>query len=101
MIRIDPEKNEIVVGPKSKLGKKEIDLRNINLLDEKSVFNNKIKVKVRSTGKLLDATVNIIDQKNAKVNLDNFENGISPGQACVFYKPDQYGERILGGGWIT
>ena len=101
VIRIDPEKNEIVVGPKNKLGKKEIDLRNINLLDEKSVFNNKIKVKVRSTGKLLDATVNIIDQKNAKVNLDNFENGISPGQACVFYKPDQYGERILGGGWIT
>ena len=101
VIRIDPEKNEIVVGPKSKLGKKEIDLRNINLLDDKSVFNNKIKVKVRSTGKLLDATVNIIDQKNAKVNLDNFENGISPGQACVFYKTDQYGERILGGGWIT
>ncbi len=99
VIRIDPEKNEIVVGPKNKLGKKEIDLRNINLLDEKSVFNNKIKVKVRSTGKLLDATVNIIDQKNAKVNLDNFENGISPGQACVFYSIDN-DNKVLGGGWI-
>ena len=28
------------------------------------------------------------------------ETGISPGQACVFYKKDQYGHKVLGGGWI-
>ena len=27
------------------------------------------------------------------------EEGVAPGQACVFYHPD--GSRILGGGWIT
>ena len=48
-----------------------------------------------------DSTVNIIDQKNAKVNLDNFENGISPGQACVFYYKNKIGYKVLGGGWIT
>jgi tRNA-uridine 2-sulfurtransferase len=26
------------------------------------------------------------------------EEGISPGQACVFYAPDS--SRVLGGGWI-
>jgi len=33
----------------------------------------------------------------AEVNLEISEDGISPGQACVFYKNDQ----LLGGGWIT
>ncbi|THF72751.1 MAG: hypothetical protein E8G75_10400, partial [Sulfitobacter sp. SK025] len=26
------------------------------------------------------------------------EEGVSPGQACVFYDPDS--SRIFGGGWI-
>jgi tRNA-specific 2-thiouridylase len=26
------------------------------------------------------------------------EEGISPGQACVFYDPE--GSRVFGGGWI-
>ncbi|MEM9371770.1 MAG: aminomethyltransferase beta-barrel domain-containing protein, partial [Pseudomonadota bacterium] len=27
------------------------------------------------------------------------EEGVAPGQACVFYAPD--GSRVLGGGWIS
>ena len=37
---------------------------------------------------------------NAQVNLDNSEDGISPGQACVFYLNDTTGDKVLGGGWI-
>ena len=33
-------------------------------------------------------------------NLKNFEDGISPGQACVFYGEDNFGLKVLGGGWI-
>ena len=29
------------------------------------------------------------------------EYGISPGQACVFYKKDEFGFKVLGGGWIV
>ena len=65
------------------------------------MFSEKIKVKVRSTGKLLDAKVNLINAESANVILDNPEYGISPGQACVFYKSDENGERCLGGGWIN
>ena len=36
-----------------------------------------------------------------KVILEKGEAGISPGQACVFYKQDEFGMRIYGGGWIT
>ena len=34
-------------------------------------------------------------------NLAEGEYGISPGQACVFYKKDSNGDKLLGGGWIT
>ena len=37
----------------------------------------------------------------AKVEILDKETGISPGQACVFYSKDSYGDKVLGGGWIN
>ena len=34
------------------------------------------------------------------LSLEDFEDGISPGQACVFYNKDKFGYKVLGGGWI-
>ena len=34
------------------------------------------------------------------VELAHGEDGVSPGQACVFYTSKRGGERLLGGGWI-
>jgi len=99
VIEIDSKKNEIIVGPKDKLGKKIINLRDLNLLGTEKDFKEDIFVKVRSTGKLLNAKIDF-DIKNAKVNLETAEDGISPGQACVFYKKDSIGYKVLGGGWI-
>ena len=80
--------------------KKNILLKDINLLSEKKEFDKNIFVKVRSTGKLLEAKVNILDKTNAEVSLIESEDGISPGQACVFYNKDKFGHKVLGGGWI-
>ncbi len=101
VIKIDSEKNEIIVGPREKLGKRNIFLDKLNLLVEKKEFQTDIFVKVRSTGKLLDARINFTKQNNAEVNLKTSEDGISPGQACVFYNKDSLGYKVLGGGWIT
>jgi len=101
VIKIDSEKNEIIVGPREKLGKKNIFLDKLNLLVEKKEFQTDILVKVRSTGKLLNARINFTKQNNAEVNLKTSEDGISPGQACVFYNKDSLGYKVLGGGWIT
>jgi len=99
VLEINSKKNEIIVGPREKLGKKIINLEKLNLLVNKSEFDNEIFVKVRSTGKLLNAKINI-EGDSANVNLQIPEDGISPGQACVFYKKDQIGYKVLGGGWI-
>ena len=101
VLKINPEKNEIIVGPKEELGKSVINLNNLNLLVDEKEFENKIFVKVRSTGKLLDAKINLKDKNYATVNLNIPEDGISPGQACVFYNKDKFGYKVLGGGWIT
>ncbi len=100
VIRIDSSKNEIIVGPKIKLAKKTINLKNLNLLCLREELNNEILVKVRSTGKFLKANVDFNKDK-ARVNLLEDEYGISPGQACVFYYKDFNGYKVLGGGWIT
>tara|TARA_B100000579_G_scaffold219044_1_gene179128 strand:+ start:2215 stop:3333 length:1119 start_codon:yes stop_codon:yes gene_type:complete len=100
VLKIDSEKNEIVVGPKGKLGKKIIDINNLNLLVDRTDLRSQILVKVRSTGKLLDARINFKDNNSAEVILEEFEDGISPGQACVFYNLDKKGYKVLGGGWI-
>ena len=101
VLKINSEKNEIIVGSKENLGKKIINIKNINLLAHKNELDRNILVKVRSTGKLLDAKINLKENNSAEVNLDELENGISPGQACVFYSQDQLGYKVLGGGWIT
>ena len=101
VLKINADKNEIIVGPKDKLGKKTIHLNNLNLLANKNEFKDEILVKVRSTGKLLNANISFKDLEKAEVNLKISEDGISPGQACVFYKKDNFGYKVLGGGWIT
>tara|TARA_Y100000741_G_scaffold16782_1_gene12861 strand:- start:1216 stop:2334 length:1119 start_codon:yes stop_codon:yes gene_type:complete len=100
VLEINADKNEIVVGPKKKLIQKHIKLKNMNILCEKKEFNENILVKVRSTGKLLKANVEL-QNNTANVNLLEDEYGISPGQACVFYSKDKYGFKVLGGGWIS
>ena len=86
VLNIDPKKNEIIVGERENLGKKIIQLNKMNLLVDENEFQSEIFVKVRSTGKLLKAKIFIKKDSKAEVKLNISEDGISPGQACVFYK---------------
>jgi len=99
VINIDADNNSIVVGEKDYLEIKKIKLRELNILGSKKEFNDLIHIKVRSTGKLLKAKINIKDNL-ADVEILDKETGISPGQACVFYSKDDVGDKVLGGGWI-
>jgi len=99
VVNIDANNNQIIVGPKESLIIQNIELRDLNILGSEKEFIEHISIKVRSTGRLLKAKVNI-KNKSATVNIINGEAGISPGQACVFYSKDDVGDKLLGGGWI-
>ncbi len=99
VLEIKADKNEIIVGEKKYLIRKNIKLKNLNLLVNNDEFKNNIFVKVRSTGKLIEAKVEL-NEDFANVNLLEEEYGISPGQACVFYSRNSNGYKVLGGGWV-
>ena len=99
VIKINAKNNTIVVGKKECLNIKSIKLRELNILGSKNDFDKLINIKVRSTGRLLKAKIEF-SNNFANVQILDQETGISPGQACVFYKKDDHGDKILGGGWI-
>ena len=100
VININATTNEVIVGNREALAIKKIYLKNLNLLSDVEEYNDNLFIKVRSTGRLVKAKVNLNDT-GAEVNLDELETGISPGQACVFYSKNQFGDKVLGGGWIV
>ena len=101
VIKIIADKNEIIVGGKEHLIKTKIDLKNLNIITkDKKDFEKDLFVKVRSTGRLIKAKIEI-NNTLAKVDLLEEEQGIAPGQACVFYSKNSLGFKVLGGGWIT
>ena len=96
VIDIDSKNNKVVVGNREDLNIKKIFLKNVNILDD---VKKDTYVKVRSTGKLIKAEIEV-NNNDAVVLLNENEKGISPGQACVFYQKKEIGEKVLGGGWI-
>ena len=99
VININADENKVIVGNKENLEIKQIQLRELNILANKDEFNEIINIKVRSTGRLLKAKINLVKDQ-AQVEILDKETGISPGQACVFYSKDSFGDKVLGGGWI-
>jgi tRNA-uridine 2-sulfurtransferase len=98
VVKINPDTKEVIVGSRQDLNVSTIHVKDINFLCDPKNLEGNFLVKVRSTGKLLPCKVS----KNATlVVLDEGEPGVSPGQACVFYKQDDVGMRVYGGGWIA
>jgi len=101
VVKLDVDKRQVIVGPKDLLSTRIVPVREINWLgdepfDSRSVWE--LSVKVRSTRPPREAIIRPTGRTTANVELVVAEEGISPGQACVFYDPN--GSRIFGGGWI-
>ena len=92
------EKNRVIVAQKEEVKSSTITVDKLNLLSD--ISDQNILVRVRSSGSLLKSKIEIQSDNKAIVNLSKPENAVSPGQACVFYTKDEYGTRLLGGGWI-
>ncbi|WP_434287161.1 tRNA 2-thiouridine(34) synthase MnmA [Celeribacter sp. SCSIO 80788] len=101
VVKLDVDNRQVVVGPKDMLATRTIPVREINWLGDEPFMSRKewvLDVKVRSTRPPREAIVRPISETEAEVELAVAEEGVSPGQACVFYDPES--PRIYGGGWI-
>jgi tRNA-uridine 2-sulfurtransferase len=101
VVRLDPGLRHVIVGPKEALSTRIIPVREINWLGD-APFDSRpewhLGVKVRSTRGPRSAILRPLSATTAEVELIAPEDGISAGQACVFY--DEGSSRIFGGGWI-
>ncbi len=101
VVKLDPASRQVIVGPKEALSTRRVPLREINWLGDEPLDSRAewhLSVKVRSTRPPRPAILRPLGNGEAEVELYDAEDGISPGQACVFYDPDS--SRIFGGGWI-
>jgi tRNA-specific 2-thiouridylase len=105
VVRLDAASRRVVVGPREALRTSRIRLRQVNWLGDGSIDQalcagwHEICVKVRSTrppqAAWLSRGANAVE-----IDLIESEEGVSPGQACVFYDGPGSGARVLGGGFI-
>ncbi|MGK2911285.1 MAG: tRNA 2-thiouridine(34) synthase MnmA [Sphingobium sp.] len=90
VIRLDPARRAVVVGPKAALAVASASLTDINWLG--GDFSGSLTAKVRSMARPVPARL-----ESGRLIFDAPEFGVAPGQAAVLYD----GERVLGGGWIA
>ncbi len=90
-------KNELIVGEEKDLYKKELYVTDINLLlADKLEQPLKVNAKIRYAAKEAPATITQVEPNKIKVEFDQPQKSITPGQSVVFYVDDV----VLGGGKI-
>ncbi len=105
VVRLDAAKRHVVVGPREALRTSRILLREVNWLGDGSLHDavdgngREVFVKVRSTRPPQPAWLRRSGD-GIEVELVDGEDGVSPGQACVFYDAPEGQARVLGGGFI-
>ena len=104
VVKLDADTRQVIVGPREALATRVIPIKDVNWIG-KTAFENApedgwhVRAKVRSTRPPRDAIIQPTGPTSANVELIVAEDGVAPGQACVFYASDE--TRVLGGGWIT
>lgn len=104
VVRLDAAKRQVIVGPREALLVKRMALKDVTWLgdgegEDAARKGFRLAVKVRSTRPPAPAT--LLWQNGYVIELDEAEEGVAPGQACVFYSDDAGHSRVLGGGWIA
>lgn len=89
VIRLEPERRRVVVGPRAALAVAGARLTDLNVLGP---LTGPLSAKVRSMARPVPARLH-----GDHLAFDSPEFGVAPGQAAVLYD----GDRVLGGGWIA
>ena len=98
VVKLDAARSRVIVGPRDSLRIRTIELSDVNwLIDAPPLLE--CAVKVRSMRPAVPARVTAGSGGHVSVDLVGGEDGVAPGQACVFY--ERNGTRVLGGGWIA
>jgi tRNA-specific 2-thiouridylase len=96
VVRLDAERNRLIVGSKKDLLSSSCQVTDINWIGREPDAPADIHTRVRYRSREVASTVTPLDHQNALVQFKVPQPAVTPGQGAVFYR----GEEILGGGWI-
>jgi tRNA-specific 2-thiouridylase len=105
VVRLDAGTRRVVVGPREALATRRIRLHDVNWIGDGDIEDalaggrREVFVKVRSTRAPRPAWLGL-GADSIEVELADGEEGVAPGQACVFYDAADGQARVLGGGFI-
>lgn len=104
VVRLEAANRRVVVGPREALKMHRITLRDVNWIGggdiDRAIGDGlELFVRVRSTRSPQPAWLRGADG-HYEIELVAGEEGVSPGQACVFYDAAGGQARVLGGGFI-
>ena len=92
---IDPVNNRITVGTKKELERADCFVSQVNwCLDVEDITRADVQIRYRHQA--VPATIKKFDDSRVKVEFDQSQISIAPGQSAVFYQDDC----IIGGGWL-
>jgi tRNA-specific 2-thiouridylase len=102
VIALDAARARVIVGPRALLAVGRLKLRDVNWIGPGAItalpaHGLPIAARVRSTRPPAPALL----MPTGEIEFIEPENGVSPGQACVFYDSVDPGARVLGGGFIV
>lgn len=98
VLAMNPFRNALVVGTRGELGRDQLLAERFNWVSgapPAAAFRAEVKIRYRSQPQM--ALVQPLDGGRARVDFDEPQPGITPGQAAVVY----HGEICLGGGVIA
>ena len=97
VIKIDAKKNEVVLGIKEDLNKKEVFVRNPNLMKYDKLEGEMEAIsKIRYKDKGANSIISPLSDGRIKIEFLSNVQGVAPGQSAVFYE----GNDLIGGGFI-
>lgn len=96
VIRIEPETRRVVLGTHQDLARTELTADGLSWLVEDLPSTLRCLAQIRYQHTAAPATVERIGPEEVRVQFDEPQFGVAPGQALVLYD----GDRVLAGGWI-
>jgi len=102
VLRLEADTRRVVVGPRAALATRLIYVHDVNWIGEGAIDDatrREIFVKVRSTRPPQPASLTA-GRNGIEGEFAGGEEGVAPGQACVFYDAAHGEARVLGGGFI-
>jgi tRNA-specific 2-thiouridylase len=97
VLALRPAAREVVVGSRESLERTTLVASGVNWIVEEPSRPVRATVQIRHRHRAALATVHPTAEGGARIEFDEPQMAVTPGQAAVFYQ----GDAVLGGGWIS